>query len=146
MKGREMREIEFRGKATYTGKWVYGDLLTKEIDTPEDRVTGFVGIQMDSGPASGGFFYVPLETVGQYTGLKDRNGVKIFEGDIVKIDNNVEEETIIGFVVHEYASWQIDCGPELISLYQHHSELEEYQTVEIIGNIHDTPELLENVL
>jgi uncharacterized phage protein (TIGR01671 family) len=133
-----MREILFRGKDCITGKWVEGGISRYGEGT-------HVYIIDFSTPVVKYINVVP-ETVGEYTGLKDRDGKRIFEGDVVKIDNGADEETIIGFVVYEYASWQIDCGPDFISLWtlkwRHLDELKEYQSVEIIGNIHDAPGLL----
>ncbi|MDR0731532.1 MAG: YopX family protein [Treponema sp.] len=140
-----MREIEFRGKRR-DGKWFYGSLITDRFETPDGSGN------MDSGKAGlivliqdnkRSFTHEVIpETVGQYTGLEDRKGVKIFEGDIVRLENGVEDETIAGFVTFQDASWQVDYGPELISLWHQLVGLEEYQTAEVIGNIHDTPELL----
>lgn len=131
-----MREILFRGKAG--AKWVYGDL--RHLN--DGRVT----IQKD------GEIYpyeVIPETVGQYTGLNDKDGKMIFEGDIVKAiykSNYVGVPNIdFGIGVVEYkgtyynsASYQIniigEAGNRIFS-----ASLE----VEVIGNIHDNPELLK---
>jgi uncharacterized phage protein (TIGR01671 family) len=129
----DMRDIEFRGKVTYTGEWVYGDLLTKEIDTPK----GLVGIQMDSGPSSGGFFYVDEKTVGEYTGLKDWNGAKIFEGDIVMVDAPNPGQFEVVFLVEDgCVAFLLKDREDVISC------LFQSEQMQIIGNIHDAPELL----
>jgi len=68
-----MREIKFRGKFLCTDEWVYGDLIHKRYDK------GAVMIQDENGMG----YDVDPESVGQYTGLKDANGVEIYEGDIL---------------------------------------------------------------
>ena len=126
-----MREILFRGKRADNGVWVEGaDIMHKTVRG--ELCIADVGTDWVS---------VIHETVGQYTGLKDKNGKKIFEGDIVTNMLNCDvgivfyDDELCGFYkTSTRYSGVFGCGI-LIMCGQ-----EEY---EIIGNIHDNPELLE---
>jgi len=129
-----MRKIIFRGKIDdYDHKWVYGSLLSGGC--LEDKVVRILDNE------TGDEENVIPETVGQFTGLTDKNGKKIFEGDIAncvefnccgKIDWNSEEA---GF----YFSVLLDGGSyEEEFIYDYSDELE------IIGNIYDNPEMLKS--
>lgn len=122
-----MREYLFRGKMIANGKWSEGNLLvTKQgcCITPDATVLGSYGA-------------VDPETVGQYTGLTDKNGTKIFEGDIVKYGDTVHN------VVFEQRNGTAYFGLVYSALetlsFGYYQDLKQ---IEVIGNIYDNPELL----
>ena len=119
-----MREYLFRGKMIANGKWSEGNLLvTKQgcCITPDATV----------------YVAVDPETVGQYTGLTDKNGTKIFEGDIVKYGDTVHN------VVFEQRNGTAYFGLVYSTLetlsFGHYQDLKQ---IEVIGNIYDNPELV----
>jgi uncharacterized phage protein (TIGR01671 family) len=131
-----MREIIFRGKTLDKGEWVYGVPVIAKDNIADKDVTVMVDNPNEIVPREGLplFEQVDPETVGQYTGLKDRNGKKIFEGDIVKYECYI----LIVAYHNEYAGfWPFYdqdsgvgygvCGDKC----------------EVIGNCIDNPELLE---
>lgn len=150
-----MREILFRGKQE-EGRWVEGVYFKHDTvkvcfssDDPKPR-----HLIIQDGFCDWGFeppihcVDVDPETIGQFTGLTDKNGKKIFEGDIVKykdtdgIKFNGVALTIIGKVAYneKNASFSID-GKDKIGA--RHYDYFPIKNIEVIGNIHDNPELLE---
>ena len=122
-----MREILFRGK-TKQGEWIYGDLITHGIDFDDAIKQHHTREIWDIIP----------ETVGQFTGLTDKNGKKIFEGDIIKADFDYKKEPME--VIYYKCGFKLkskDCKE--IYDYSIHDETPE---LEVIGNIHDNKELL----
>lgn len=124
-----MREILFRGKRTDNGEWVYGDL--------SQHKNGKKFIKC--GNATQSYEVIP-ETIGQYTGLTDKNGKKIFEGDIIKTNKFSEpnKQYIVKF------DFQLGAfiGQDKYNMYFVTFDGDSDQ-FEIIGNIHDNPELLK---
>ena len=125
-----MREILFRAKRADNGEWETGFFVIERYQTSTarfyitDKMTGY---------------HTPIipETVGQFTGLTDKNGKKIFEEDIIEVSENKNHKQRVlvffekgHFVVNHYAI-NLLCERNLLS--------------EVIGNIHDNPELLEDV-
>ena len=130
-----MREILFRGKRVDTGEWVYGsfvpDLL--EVFNGFEELDGFIK-PFEKTPDKRRMVEVERSTVGQYTGLTDKNGKKIFEGDIVRREtayygkHNVYDEPVV---------WEDDIendsfGEPYTSGYCIHGG-----NWEVIGSIHD---------
>ena len=130
-----MREILFRGKKLSNGEWIYGDLLSIPIEN-------FYSILEQTPVAQNA--PVKLETVGQFTGLTDKNGTKIFEGDIIKHYNysgHPEHFCVYTVFYAEEdltfrAREKVECGSAIYGLVNEN-------TYEVIGNIHDNPELIE---
>lgn len=138
-----MREILFRGKRLDNGEWILGALY----DGAHFTVIADEILQSDWDKSQDNFrIYgkqVNLETVGQYTGIDDVHGNKVFEGDIVKVHDNmigVEDgaEDFIGVVYYRDGSFMI------ITPYQLHYRWMDY-TVEVIGNKFDNPEIWEEL-
>ena len=115
-----MREIEFRGKKVDNSEWVYGDLHH-----------GFLGLNTYINGRQ-----VTTETIGQFTGLLDKNGQKIYEGDILRqtgffLTRQYDEVVTFvdgGFYPFCIKGWECELDSD---------------TYEVIGNIHENPELLK---
>ena len=133
-----MREIKFRGKDLETGEWVYGSLFQSLEQYP--------AIAKPKPTADGKLFYcltvVDADTVGQYTGLKDRNGKEIYEGDIALMDYSAfntgkdgQTYAVVRWIDYR-AAFMWDAG------LNYYADMR--NDVEICGNIHDNPELLED--
>lgn len=134
-----MREILFRGKRADNVKWEYGDLWCNPYGK---RVVCIVSPINDQG-TTGGNEVIP-ETVCQFTGLYDKNGRKIFEGDIVRTKKYGK---VIGHVnVNDYDTFKVVYEPAIFRLV---NSTRGFNLVgraidyEVIGNIYDNPELLE---
>lgn len=123
------REIKFRGKR-HNGSWVYGDLCTlanRFISIRENRYT-YNGISHEE-------YEVDEDTIGQFTGLTDKNGREIYEGDIVQWDECVADYT---FVTQSSEVFYDNRSASFMPFGEWHSS-----DFEIIGNVFDNPELLD---
>ena len=125
-----MREVLFRGKRTDNGEWVKGYLYITHTGAHE---IGSYDAEINIERLT---FDVIPETVGQYTGLTDKNGKRIFEGDIVSL---VKHDGLIYKVVYVPCRYELvnSKGVNCFALDIYKSE-----NIEVIGNIHDNPELL----
>ena len=135
---REIREILFRGKCCTTGEWVEGFLGIEELD---DYVIQQFSFDEYFASECIDQYSVKLETVGQYTGLTDKNGKKIFEGDI--LEGDLEDSLDPGAKWRSEVIWGKfgwNCKGNKISLPMDEYDIREG---EVIGNIHDNPELLK---
>ena len=134
-----MMEILFRGKREDNGEWVYGDFYRKFC------VTGLVYDYMISTRDGMAYPVIP-KTVGQYTGHKDNDGKRIFDGDVVgfadmsSTEAGYYEQSCIGEVIWDKETISFQVTNRLSA--------ESYEVVDdctVIGNIHDNPELLGGV-
>ena len=142
-----MREILFRGKRLQGGNWVEGYFFKSDINKREresKKATLIFTPDCDTFimvPECHNSFMVVSDTVGQYTGLKDKNGKRIFEGDIAKVLQGKDKD--IAYVGFENGAFML--YPKTGNIYER--TLWEYWyndwDVEVIGNITDNPELLE---
>ena len=148
-----MKELKFRAKANINNEWIYASNIHKviSVDTNEELWVMHPKNEKIEHLGDGYIKYRPLvvneETIGQYTGLKDKYGVEIYEGDILKC---VDEYTTIG--VLEYAT---NIGTYIVRYTRdgdyYYSPLNrgdisrglQLQETEIIGNIHENGDLLK---
>ena len=141
-----MREILFRGKRVDSGEWVYGNLNYGTIEIESIKDSYFIS-DFNVTPWDKKFFPVISETVGQSTGLTDKNGRKIFEGDIIHLEYS--QVFFGGVYFGEYtAEVSYKEGCFITDGINNGDEIEtplsgfDNDEVEIIGNIHDNPELV----
>ena len=142
-----MREILFRGKRADNAEWVEGDLIQIGGGTMIYYASKFeveIEPQMDAMDASVKFYpneitVVIPKTVGQFTGLTDKNGVKIFEGDILGGCNG----SINGCEWEEKPfEVKLQLGRFNVPLWAAKEEWDSTHYLTVIGNIHDNPELI----
>ena len=148
-----MREIKFRGKNLNTKEWVYGDLL--QWNDGETAI-GVHGQFIDDGYHFNENYdktpYVDETTVGQYTGLKDKNGKEIYEGDLIKAPSGRIYAVIFSTWKHEEKREFL----KIIDIYEHTGwcisldgvnpcELLDSEVCQgsVIGSVDDNPELLK---
>ena len=128
-----MREPEYRGKREGTNTWIFGGIYLYRGKWYIRREEDNFGMSIEPG------------TRGEYTGLRDRNGVKIFEGDVV-------DYIYLDLKSRAYVGW---CQPlAMFGLTENMTDPKTYtklfnshkgsgKSIKVIGNIHDNPELLE---
>lgn len=149
-----MREIMFRGKRIDNGEWVEAPtfMCAKDVDGGEeafylgarnpmikyDDKFGNIGL-LEACTDNPILYKVTPETIGQYTGQKDTNGDMIFEGDILR-SGDFDEESGFGVVRWYDGAWEIGNDEWCGTFHENYNGFE----FEIIGNIHDNPELLAN--
>lgn len=135
-----MREIKFRGKLLDNGEWVYGNFVRGCVN-PYNYIIEFGDTELCRN-----YIAVDPVTIGQYTGLYDENGIDIYEGDIVSTD------LAVPYLIVEFrnGAFMFKCNDGGESYYDMMLPLEaDDNTIrhgEVIGNIHDNPELLEGEL
>lgn len=118
---KNMREIKFRGKSVHTGIWHYGDLLQLPNNVCLIQEIGTAGILTDP------------DTVGQFTGLHDKNGKEIYEGDILKVD-------FLNYTTEVYYNKDAFMTKTTGTISHYISEV--CNDCKVIGNIHSNPELI----
>lgn len=150
-----MREYLFRGKRKDNGEWVEGSLVAK-VDLLLETSYYFI-LAQGRGESFVTWHMVDPATVGQFTGLMDKNGKRIFEGDMLKPFDDEIDKMVVEF----------HCGAFMLCLYGERGYISESgdwcdegnygvieceplssygADIEVIGNIHDNPELVEGVI
>ena len=123
-----MRKIIFRGKLIHNGEWEEGYLAASDMISPsfED-----------------GFHVVDPATVGQYIGLEDANGNKIFEGDILCRKYELDNDELRYVAVVEYGEFNCSCCNGVYGWTYNRGDIRYYDNYVVIGNIHDNHDLIE---
>lgn len=145
------REIKFRGKSVRSGKWLYGYLAEARGKVLQTRYTEKVIFENLEWFNTDNFgfvlndYAVDPETIGQYTGLKDCDGKEIYEGDFIQSKKYPESEPLLveynygGFGYMYFGEFYLFGGNPNFTFKPFNTD----DDFEIIGNIHDNPELLK---
>lgn len=142
-----MREVLFRGKRIDNGEWIYGGLLT-----PTDIMDVW---EISENTGMGDRYEIDPDTIGQYTGLKDKNGKKVFEGDIVYARGYSEKFVYAKVNIGKFSGGCETCCCtagnymgvflEFSNGYEENILSDFFDDIEVVNNIHDNPELMENL-
>ena len=134
-----MREIKFRGKRIDNGEWVHGGIITSASRAwIKNNENLFINpLRINQSTADFRLDEVNPETVGQYTGLKDKNGAEIYEGDIVQ--NIYGDIFTVEYYGEHWYGYVLTASDGCVG------HLYEYDEYEVIGTTHDNPELLGGV-
>jgi len=129
-----MREIKFRAKNVMNGEWVCGDLVHYNHSHTHISIAEKECKQQ---------FFVHPQTIGQFTGLRDKNGKEIYEGDIVRFNQKflIENILLVGYEYSHRGGFSL-CTKEGYYGMFGDAWLEPFYC-EVIGNIHDNPEMME---
>lgn len=133
-----MREILFRGKRNDNGEWIIGGYYHGEVYNLDEIDIHYIIPSCDLYDEDLELVDVIPETVGQYTGLKDKNGKRIFEGDIL-FSSYIADSPSIEVVKWIYNGWHTqegDLTPDMID------DVGIMPYSEVIGNVHDNPGLM----
>lgn len=119
----KMRTIKFRGKNTGSGRWIHGAYIPPDCTFWREPSIANLNHR----------YVIKPESLGQFTGLCDREGKEIYEGDIVK---RIIHPELCGQVIFGSSGWVVECG-------SNEFEINYFGSVKVIGNVFDNPELLE---
>ena len=142
-----MRKIKFRGKRIDNGEWVFGSFIPDALEgSNSDLVSyrhhslrGFIR-RYNRGVGKMETIEVDRETVGQYTGLEDKNGTEIYEGDIIRHHDDILSKVFYNtahcaYLLQDISGNRNKCQCDRLGSYCS-------LWIEVIANIHDNPELL----
>lgn len=133
-----MRTIKFRGKTVDSGEWIEGDLIHYGNTFCIAPLDGDWFAFISKSRLVNFKYKVTKETVGQFTGLTDKNGKEIYEGDVLKVSLFKKTFQVVFSESEKWgASFQYKSHNSIFYLTKYFTD-----TCEVIGNIHDNPELL----
>ena len=124
------REIKFRGKRIDNGEWAFGNLI---LDNHPKIKKAFIQVNSEEDLFDRRSYEVIPETVGEFTGLIDKNGEEVYEGDIWQWDEDEDLSYTIDFCEGAFGAYT----------YGYYRQAGLFKFGEVAGNIHDNPKLIK---